>query len=110
MSVLESVRKVQEAEAEAEAILASSHQSASGELARARDEAAGLVASAVDVAREGLARTREEQRRQEEFAASAIREAVRAEMVEIRATAARNRAAATAALAELVDRMAGNGG
>ncbi len=110
MSVLESVRKVQGAEAEAGAIVASSHDQAAEELDRAQREAARLVDAARDIAREGFARLREQALREEERAAGDINEAARVEMAEIRSRADRNRAAATAALTELVARVAENGG
>jgi F0F1-type ATP synthase membrane subunit b/b' len=110
MSVLETVRKVQEAEAEAEAILAAARVKADEEVARSRREAARLVEAAGDDAREQLERLRELSRAEEEVSIAGIESAARAEMAEVRARAARNRAAATAILAGLAARLAGEGG
>jgi vacuolar-type H+-ATPase subunit H len=109
VSVLETVRRVQEAEAQAEAILAAARAKADEEVVRSRREAARLVEAAVDDAREHLERLGELLRTEEEAAIAGIDNAARAEMAEVRARAARNRAAATAILAGLAARLAGDG-
>lgn len=110
MIVRESLRKVQDAEAEAEAILAVARAEAGGALDRAREAAAALVAAAGDLARDGIARLREDARVQEAADLRKIREAANLEMDQIRVSADRNRATAAAVLASLVSRMAGSGG
>lgn len=110
MIVRESLRKVQDAEAEAEAILAAARAEADGELFLARKAAAALVAAAGDLAREGIVRLREDARVQEAADLGKIREASNLEMGRIRVSAERNRAAAAAALAALVSRMPESGG
>jgi hypothetical protein len=109
VSVAETVRKVQDAEAEAEAILAAAHAKAAEDLVRSRREVARLIEAAGDEAREHIERLRELSRAQEAAAIVGIENAARAEMAEVRARADRNRSAATAALAELAGRLAGDG-
>jgi hypothetical protein len=109
VSIAETVRKVQDAEAEAEAILAAAHVKADEGLARSRWEAAHLAEAAGDEARERIERLRELSRAEEAAAIVGIENAARAEMAEIRTRADRNRSAATAALAELAGRLARDG-
>jgi hypothetical protein len=110
VSVLESIRRVQDAESEAEAILASARARAGEELARSRREAATLVEAAAAAVREGLERLRELSREEEAAAVAGLEEAAIAEMADIRARAERNRTAATAVLTDLVGRLAGREG
>ena len=109
MSVAETVRRVQDAEAEAEGILTAAHAKADEDLARSRREAAGLVEAAGDDARGLIERLGDLVRAQEEATIAGIENATRAEMAEIRSRADRNRPAATAVLAGLAGRLAGEG-
>jgi hypothetical protein len=110
VSVLESIRKVQDAEAEAEAILAAARVKAGEELARSRREVVAIVEAAGEAAREGLERLRDLSRAEEAAAIAGTEEAAIAELADIRARAERNRAAAEATLTGLLARLAGNGG
>jgi vacuolar-type H+-ATPase subunit H len=110
VSVVETVRRVQHAESEAEAIVAAAQVKAEEEVARARQEAARLLDEAGNAAREQFERLLELSGDQEEAAVDGIESAGRAEMAEIRARAARNNDAATAVLASLAARLAGDGG
>ena len=109
MSIAETVRKVQDAEAEAESILDAAHAQADEDLTRSRLKAAHLAEAAGEEAREHIERLRELSRAEEEAAIVGIENAARVEMAEIRTRADRNRSAATAALAELAGRLARDG-
>jgi vacuolar-type H+-ATPase subunit H len=106
VSILETVRKVQEAEREADAVLAAARAEAVGEVSQARRTAEGMLAAASEAAREELSRLRarisdEESARLREMAAAAM-----SEREGVKERAARNHPAAVAALRELVEKMA----
>jgi vacuolar-type H+-ATPase subunit H len=106
VSILETVKRVQEAEREADAVLAAARAEAEEEVAQARRTAEGMLAAATEAARQELARLRSRILDEE---AATIRKMAASGMSEresVKQRAARNHPAAVAALRELVEKLA----
>lgn len=110
MSILETVRKVQEAEREADAVLAAGRAEAEEEVSRARRSAERILASALEAAQEELELLRARMADEEAATLRGVAAAGLADRENVRARAARNHTAAVAVLRELVEDMARGGG